>query len=241
VPSTALVQPQRGYQVSTGFFKNFKDNTYETSIEVYYKKMSNQIEFGQSFVPELGSDIEDNFVFGDARSYGVEFFVKKTVGKINGWVGYTLARTDRQFDDLNEGRRFPAKYDRRHDLKVVLIYDISKRWNVSATFVYGTGIATTLPNGRYFIEGQIVNQYGDRNSYRLAPYHRADIGATYIMKRKKHYSDITLSIYNLYNRMNPYFIFFDVQGDIGTGNLDLQAKQVSLFPILPSITWNFKF
>lgn len=241
VPSTALVQPQRGYQVSTGFFKNFKDNTYETSIEVYYKKMSNQIEFGQSFVPELGSDIEDNFVFGDARSYGVEFFVKKTVGKINGWVGYTLARTDRQFDDLNEGRRFPAKYDRRHDLKVVFIYDISKRWNVSATFVYGTGIATTLPNGRYFIEGQIVNQYGDRNSYRLAPYHRADIGATYIMKRKKHYSDITLSIYNLYNRMNPYFIFFDVQGDIGTGNLDLQAKQVSLFPILPSITWNFKF
>jgi hypothetical protein len=241
VPSTAMVKPQRGYQAAAGFFKNFKDNMFETSIEVYFKKMNNQIEFGQSFVPELGADIEDAFVFGDAISYGSEFFVKKAYGKWNGWVGYTLSRTQRKFLDLNDGKTFPAKYDRRHDAKLVLIYDISKRWNVSATFVYGTGIATTVPVGRYFIEGQIVNQYGDRNDYRLKPYHRADISATYIMKRKKYYSDITISVYNLYNRRNPYFIYFDVEGDIASGNLNLQAKQVSLFPILPSITWNFKF
>ncbi len=241
MPSTALVQPQRGWQVSTGFFKNFKENMFETSVELYYKKMNNQIEFGESFTPELGTDIEDAFVFGNARSYGAEFFVKKAYGKFNGWIGYTLSKTDRVFDDLNEGRRFPAKYDRRHDAKVVLIYDISKRWNVSATFVYGTGIATTVPIGRYFIEGNIINQYGDRNGYRLAPYHRADLGATYIMKRKKYYSDITISVYNLYNRRNPYFIYFSPEGNIASGNLDLKAKQVSLFPVLPSVTWNFKF
>jgi len=241
VPSTALVKPQRGLQVATGVFKNFKENMYETSIEVYYKRMNNQIEFGQSFVPELGMDIEDSFVFGSAESYGAEFFLKKAYGKLNGWIGYTLSWNNRFFDDLNEGRAFPAKYDRRHDAKVVLIYDISKRWNISATFVYGTGIATTVPIGRYFIEGRVVNEYGDRNGYRLAPYHRADIGATYIMKRKKHYSDITISVYNLYNRRNPYFIYFSAEGNIASGDLNLQAKQVSLFPILPSITWNFKF
>lgn len=241
VPSTPLVQPQRGWQVATGVFKNFKDNMYETSVEVYYKKMKNQIEFGESFVPELGSDIEDAFVFGEGRSFGAEFFVKKAFGKFNGWIGYTISKTDRVFPDLNDGRRFPARFDRRHDANVVLVYDISERWNVSATFVYGTGIATTLPIGRYFIEGNVVNQYGDRNSYRLAPYHRADIAATYVMKRKKYYSDITMSIYNLYNRRNPYFIYFSPEGSIASGNLDLKAKQVSLFPILPSITWNFKF
>jgi hypothetical protein len=198
MPSTLYVKPQRGYQVSAGYFHNFKKNMYETSVEVYYKQMNNQIEFGQSFVPDLGIDIEDYFVFGNAKSYGAEFFLKKAYGKINGWIGYTISKTSRQFNDLNDGKTFPAKYDRRHDAKVVFVYDISKRWNVSATFVYGTGIATTVPVGRYFIEGKIVNQYGERNAYRLKPYHRADISATYVMKRKKYYSDITISVFNLY-------------------------------------------
>jgi hypothetical protein len=241
VPSTPIVKPQRGYQVAAGYFRNFKENMFETSVELYFKKMNNQIEFGPSYVPELGADLEDSFVFGDAISYGAEFFIKKAFGKWNGWVGYTLSRTQRQFPDIDNGKTFPAKYDRRHDAKVVLMYETNKRWNVSATFVYGTGIATTVPIGRYFIEGQIVNQYGQRNSYRLKPYHRADISATYIFKTKKYYSDITVSVYNLYNRRNPYFIYFDTEGDIASGNLKLMAKQVSLFPVLPSLTWNFKF
>lgn len=245
VPSTNLVDPQLGIQYSIGYFRNFKDNMFETSVEVYYKDLRNQIEFGESFVPELNADIEDSFVFGRGRSYGAEFFFKKAIGKLNGWVGYTLSWTNRKFRDLNNNSRFPAKYDRRHDLSIVAAYDINKKWKVGAVFVYGTGQATTVPIGRYFIEGQVVNQYGDRNDFRLNSYHRMDISATYVMKSKergdKRYSDLTMSIYNLYNRQNPYFIFYDIDGSVGQGDLEVNAKQASLFPILPSITWNFKF
>lgn len=241
MPSTALVKPQRAYQISLGGFKNFKENKYEASIEVYYKKMNNQIEFGESFVPDIGTDIEDSFVFGEGESYGAEFFVKKSFGRLNGWLGYTLSKTTRQFNDLNDGRRFPAKFDRRHDFKGVLMYEINKRWSISFTSVYGTGNTTTVPIGRFFVEGKVINQYGDRNGYRLKPFHRADFGATYLLKTKKHFSSLTFSIYNIYNRKNTFFIFFEVEGNTGTGDLKIQAKQASLFPFLPSVTWNFKF
>jgi hypothetical protein len=121
------------------------------------------------------------------------------------------------------------------------MYEPNKKWRMAATFVYGTGQTTTLPIGRYFVNGQIVNQYGERNSYRMQPYHRMDISATYIFPKTKFYSDITISVYNVYNRMNPYFIYYDVDGDVNSGNLEVQAKQSSLFPVLPSLTWNFKF
>ncbi|MDX2002441.1 MAG: TonB-dependent receptor [Chitinophagales bacterium] len=241
VPSSAKVKPQLGIQYALGYFHNFKDNMFETSVEVYYKDLRNQIEYGESFAPELNVDVEEGFVFGKGYAYGAEFFVKKTRGKFNGWIGYTISNTRRKFPDINKGNTFPAKFDRRHDLSVVAIYEINKRWKLSALFVFGTGQATTLPIGRYYIEGKVVNQYGERNSYRMAPYHRMDLSATYIIPRKKYYSDITMSIYNLYNRMNPYFIYYDVTGDVNQGDIDVKAKQASLFPILPSITWNFKF
>ncbi len=241
VPSTQKVKPQLGIQYAVGYFRNFKKNMFETSIEVYYKDMFNQIEYGESFSIELNTDIEEGFVFGRGRSYGAEFFFKKATGKLTGWVGYTLAWTTRQFPDINNGEVFPAKFDRRHDLSVVVMYEVNKRWRIAATFVYGTGSTTTLPIGRYFIDGKIVNQYGERNSYRLDPYHRMDLSATYTFQKTKFYSDITVSIYNVYNRMNPYFIYYDVDGDVSSGNLEVQAKQSSLFPVLPSLTWNFKF
>lgn len=241
VPSSNIVKPQLGLQYAIGYFLNFHDNMFETSVELYYKDMRNQIEFGESFVPELNLDIENGYVFGRGHSYGAEFFFKKALGDLTGWVGYTLSYTNRTFKDINNGKPFPAKYDRRHDLSVVVAYKINKKWSIAATFVYGTGQATTLPIGRYYIEGNIINQYGERNSYRLAAYHRMDISATYVFVKRKYYSDITMSIYNLYNRMNPYFIFYDVDGDISSGDLQVRVKQASLFPILPSITWNFKF
>lgn len=240
VPSTEKVRPQNVIQYALGYFHNFKNDMIETSVEVYYKDMYNQIEFGESYVAELGNDIENGFVFGKGQSYGVEFFVKKARGKWNGWVGYTLSYSYRKFPDLNNGNRFPAKFDRRHDLSVVLSYDITKRLNLSTIFVFGTGNTTTLPIGRYFIEGQLVNEYGDRNGYRLAPYHRWDLSLTYVIKDKKWYSDINFSIYNVYSRQNPYFLFYDVSGSTSSGDLNVKAKQVSLFPVLPSITWNFK-
>lgn len=240
VPSTDRTKPQTVIQYALGYFHNFKDDMFETSIEGYYKDLRNQVEYGESYVSQVDQDDENGFTYGKGQAYGVEFFVKKAKGKFTGWIGYTLAYTWRKFPELNNGEKFPAKFDRRHDLSIVLQYDITKKLNISTVFVYGTGNTTTMPIGRYFIDGQIVNEYGARNGYRLPAYHRWDISLTYIIKDKKWYSDINLSIYNVYSRQNPFFIFNDIEGSTSNGNLTVKAKQVSLFPILPSLTWNFK-
>ncbi len=244
VPSSAVVQPQRGTQVSVGYFRNFLDDDLETSIEVYYKDLRNQIEFAASYVPDLGRDVEESFVFGRGESYGAEFFVRKNRGAFTGWIGYTLSWTWRTFEDLNEGERFPARFDRRHDLSAVLTWKASERWTVSSVFVYGTGQATTVPVATYLIEGNLINEYGPRNGYRLKPYHRLDLSATLKPRprpdRKLDW-DLNFSVYNVYNRLNPFFIYYDVEGEPLEGNLDIRAKQVSLFPVIPSVTWNFRF
>jgi hypothetical protein len=274
-PSTSIVKPQFSRQYALGYFQNLHKNMFETSVEVYYKQMRNLVEYKEGSSPDEGvKDNPDNsFTFGKGWSYGAEFFLKKRLGKFNGWIGYTLAWTERQFEDLNKGNVFPAKYDRRHDLSVVLTYDMSKRWTFSAIFVYATGNAATLPVARYIFEGWIVNEYGDRNSYRLAPYHRLDLSATYTPSREKHLenkkkriekryqkkgkdistiklpkkffknyeSSWNFSVFNVYNRMNPYYIYFDSEGSAYSGTLQVKAYQVSLFPVLPSVTWNFKF
>lgn len=244
VPCSELVKPQFGTQYAIGYFRNFKDDLYESSVEVYYKQMKNQVEYKEGALPEdnVNDNADNQFTFGNGESYGAEFFLKKRTGKFNGWIGYTLSWTSRVFPEINQGREFYAKYDRRHDASVVLAYDVSKKLTLSTIFVYGTGNAITLPVARYLYEGSIVNQYGDRNSYRMAPYHRMDIAATLQGKKHKKYeSSWSFAIFNVYNRRNPYFIYFQNEGDIKKGNLIIKAKQVSLFPILPSVTWNFKF
>lgn len=242
VPSSPLIKPQRGLQIAAGYFRNFHQDDYETSVEVYYKKLWNQIEYGESSSIELSVDIENEFVFGEGEAYGVELFLNKKRGKLTGWIGYTFSYTNRVFPEINNGNPFPAKYDRRHDLEIIASYQLNERWNFAATFVYSTGQAITVPIGRYFIEGNLVNEYGDRNGFRMVPYHRMDIAAVYSFKIKKKFeSTMDFSIYNLYSRLNPYFIYYDIDGDVADGNLTVSAKQVSIFPITPSITWNFKF
>lgn len=248
VPCSDVVKPQLGYQYAAGYFRNFYKNMFEASVEVYYKQMYNQIEFAPSALPEdnVNNNTDNNFVFGTGEAYGAEFFFKKRVGKLNGWIGYTLSWTWRYFPDIS-AERFPARYDRRHDLSVVLVYDLNERLSFGGVFVYGTGNAITLPVSRYLIEGTIVDEYGPRNSFRMAPYHRADVSVTYTCRKKTlfgklpYQSNWNFAVYNVYNRMNPFFIYFDNEGSIQEGNLDISAKQVSLFPILPSITWNFNF
>ncbi len=243
VPSTYVVRPQLSWQYSAGFFKNFADNKYETSLEVYYKDMQNQVEYKEGYTPSL-NDPENEFVFGKGWSYGAELFINKTRGRLSGWIGYTLSWTWRKFAQLNGGAKFPAKFDRRHDMSVVANYDLTKKWKLGAVFVYGTGNATTIPERFYFISGVLTQEYSHVNQYRLAAYHRLDLAATYtpVPKRaKKVKSSWVFSIYNVYSRMNPYFIYFDQQGSVAGGDLTIQAKQVSLFPILPAVTWNFKF
>jgi hypothetical protein len=243
VPSTYRVQPQISWLYAAGLFKNFDNNTFETSLELYYKQMDNQIEYGEGYTPSL-KDPEEEFVFGKGWSYGAELFLNKAKGKLTGWVGYTLSWTWRKFDALNEGRKYPAKYDRRHDLSVVGIYEFNKKWKFSAVFVYGTGSATTLPERFYIVNGVLTQEYSQINKYRLPAYHRFDISATLTPKQKpskKLQTHWVFSIYNGYSRLNPYFIYFDQTGSALDGSLKVEARQVSLFPIIPSITWNFKF
>ncbi|HTL83497.1 MAG TPA: TonB-dependent receptor, partial [Bacteroidia bacterium] len=249
VPCSDKVKPQIGWQVAAGYFKNFRNDMYESSVEVYYKHMDNQVEFAPSALPEdnVNNNTDNNFVFGSGQSYGAEFFLKKRAGKLNGWLGYTLSWTTRNFPDIDSGKTFYARYDRRHDISLVLMYNLNDHWSFGTVFVYGTGNAITIPVQRYIIEGQLTTAWGDHNGYRMMPYHRLDISVTYTCKKKKLFNKFpyqnnwNFSVYNVYNRHNPYFIFFDNEGSIESGNLKVTAKQVSLFPILPSVTWNFNF
>lgn len=244
VPSTYLVKPQKSWLYAAGLFKNFKNSMYETSLEVYYKQMQNQIEYREGYTPNSIDDTENDFVFGKGWSYGSELFVNKVKGKLTGWIGYTLSWTWRKFPDLNEGNKYPAKYDRRNDLTVVAMYQLSKRWKISGTFVYGTGNAATLPQRFYIVGGVLTQEYSRINQYRLPSYHRMDISAVLQGKkndRRKLKTEWVFSIYNLYSRANPYFIYYDQTGSPYDGTLKVQAKQVSIFPIIPAVTWNFKF
>ena len=251
IPSSEGIKPKFADQYALGYFKNLKDNMYETSIEAYYKEMTNLIEYKEGVLPEdnTNSDSDDAFAFGDGDSYGVEFLIKKNKGKTTGWIGYTLSKTTRYFDEVNEGNSFPAKYDRRHDLSITVSHKLSEKWNLSSVFVYATGNAITLPSERYVIGENVYTEYTSRNGFRMDPYHRLDISATYTPKKKKRFqSSWNFSIYNLYSRKNPYFIYFALEtpdginnGSIQEGNLTPKAYQVSIFPILPSITWNFNF
>lgn len=243
VPSTFRVKPQISWLYAAGLFKNFSNNQYETSVEVYYKDMQNQIEYKEGYTPGLG-DPEEEFVFGKGWSYGAEFFVNKVQGRLTGWIGYTLSWTWRKFADLNEGQKFPAKYDRRHDLSVVATYELTPRWRIGGVFVYGTGNATSLPERFYILEGVLTQEYSKINQYRLPAYHRMDLSATYTPKpnpKKRVQSSWVFGLYNAYSRLNPYFIYYDQTGSPYNGTLKVEARQVSLFPVLPSVTWNFKF
>ncbi|HTB05415.1 MAG TPA: TonB-dependent receptor [Bacteroidia bacterium] len=274
-PCTSLVAPTIGDQYAAGFYKNFKDNLYESSVEVYYKHMQNLIEYKDGTTPEASStgDPDENFTFGTGNAYGIEFFLKKRMGKLNGWIGYTLSWTTEDFPELNSGQTFYAKYDRRNDISAVANYELNDRWTFSSVFVFASGEALTMPVAWYIIEGSLVQQYGDRNGYRLAPYNRLDVSATYTPDRKRRalkreakwnekmktqgldspyvdhrpkwvknlHTSWSFSVYNVYDRYNPYFIYFAIDGNVYKNTLSIQAKQVSLFPILPSVSWNFDF
>lgn len=244
VPSTYKVKPQISNLYAAGVFKNYKDNMYETSIEVYYKQMQNQIEYREGYTPNTLEDTENFFVFGKGWSYGTELFINKAKGRLTGWVGYTLSWTWRKFAGLNFGEKYPAKYDRRNDLSVVAIYELNKKWKVSGVFVYGSGNAATLPQRFYIVGGVLTQEYSRINEYRLPAYHRLDLSAILTPKkneRRKWKSEWVFSLYNTYSRQNPYFIYFDQSGSPTNGTLTVQAKQVSIFPIIPAVTWNFKF
>lgn len=243
VPSTYRVKPQEAWQYSAGYFKNFLDDKLETSVEIYYKDMKNQIQYKDGYTPNTLEDPELSYVFGRGMAYGAEFFINKTQGRFTGWIGYTLSWTYQKFAKLNNGDPFPAKYDRRHDISVVASYDLNKKWTFSSVFIYGTGNAVTLPTAYYLVDNTIVQQFSKVNAYRTPAYHRLDVSATYTPQHKKPRRwehSWTFSLYNVYNRANPYFLYNSIEGTTTSG---IQSKiyMVYILPIIPSVSYNFKF
>lgn len=255
-PSRLSVKPERSQQVSTGASFLLGDGQFLLTNELYYKWSANQIDFKDGAQIFANNNLDSQFLFGRGWAYGNELYLEKKTGKTTGWVGYTLAWTKRNFPPqlgttgINNGQDFYPNYDRRHNLTVVVIHQLNPRISLTASFVYTSGAPTTLPLGRFAIQDiyqggiQAIPVYPDRNSYRLIPYHRLDLGMVYKLRPSRIGGDrdLTFSIYNAYNRRNAYFIYFDQVRDKATDKITgYRAQQVSLFPFIPSVTYNFKF
>ncbi len=239
LPSTNYVKPELSDQLSLGYFRNFNDNTYEFSTEVYYKVVQNVLDYRDNAQLEFNQNVESQLLFGQGNAYGVEFFLKKKYGRLNGWIGYTLSKAEQQINGVNSGNWYLSPQDRTNDISVVAIYELAKKWTVSSTFVYYTGSPVTYPSGKYGIGDQTYFLYTARNQYRLPAYNRLDIGVTWQRKKtEKFESSWTFSIYNVYDRWNPYIIRFQNNPDNAN---ETQAVQYTLYGIIPSVSYNIKF
>ncbi|UTW61658.1 TonB-dependent receptor [bacterium SCSIO 12741] len=239
VMSSNNIKPQIADQVALGYFRNLRKLPIEVSAEVYYKYMQNTIDYRTGANTFLNDQVEGELVYGTGESYGLEVTVKKTKGKFTGWLGYTLSKTTRQFDEINNGEEFRARQDRTHDINVVAMYELNKKLTLSGAFIFYTGDAVTFPTGEYTVEGNTIPYYTERNGYRMPNYHRMDLGLTWKLKKtEKFQSDLNFSLYNVYGRENAYSISFQENED----NPEItEPVQLSLFRWVPSITYNFKF
>lgn len=249
VPSTGRIKPQASFQYALGFAKTF-NRTYEVSIEGYYKEMDNLIEYkdGASFT-SINKDWQDKVEAGNGRSYGAEVFAQKKFGDLTGWIGYTLSWTDRQFDNINFGERYPYRYDRRHDVSITSVYKLNDHIQFAGTWVYGTGNAVSLPTKTYLKNNESINDdfygyygnsiqyYEGRNGFRMSAYHRLDLSTTWTKVKKNGIRKFTIGFYNLYNRKNPFFL--EIGYDYRTDSK--KFIQYSLIPILPYVSYRFDF
>ncbi len=246
VPATARVRPQRAWQTAAGLAGTLGEGRYEVSLEGYYKAMDGLITYEQGAVfADPTSSWQDKVLTGGAgTSYGVELFVQRKTGRTTGWLGYTLAWTDRKFDGLNRSDPYAYRYDRRHDLSLAVSHRASERFDLSAAWVYATGHALTLPSAEYAsADGGIFNPnvydpiyyYGERNGFRMPAYHRLDLSATYYFSRQPSQHALSFSVYNAYNHKNPFFV------DLVTEDGERKLKGFTLFPVLPSLSYRFAF
>lgn len=237
--STNIIKPEISDQVSVGYYKDFTKN-YELTVEAYYKTMQNQIDYRDGAnIYSSNNAIESELLFGKGRSYGLEVLMKKKVGRLSGWVSYTLSKTEKQINGINNNEWYNARQDRTHDIAIVASYQLSKKWNLSANWVYYTGDAITFPAGKYQIDGETVYYYTQRNAYRMPAYHRLDLGVTCKLKETKKWShELSFSLYNAYGRENAYTIIFRDNKDDPSKT---EAVKIALFKFIPSISYNFKF
>ncbi|NEW80926.1 MAG: TonB-dependent receptor [Mariniphaga sp.] len=239
LPSSNNIKPQFISQISAGYFRQFKSNGINFSVEGYYKDMENQIDYRNNADVFLNENAEAELLFGKGRSYGLEFLCKKDDGIFTGWISYTLSRTEKRFDEINDGSWYPARQDRTHDISIVTNLKAGKKLSLSATWVYYTGNAITFPSGKYEIDDNIVNYYTSRNGYRMPAYHRLDLGASLLLKETpKFRSELSFGVFNAYGRKNAYSISFQTK----EGNSSqTEAVKLYLFSVIPSVTWNFRF
>ncbi|MFI5203608.1 MAG: carboxypeptidase-like regulatory domain-containing protein [Flavobacteriales bacterium] len=244
MPSGMHIKPQINDQVALGYFHQ-PFSGFEYSVETYYRWMNNQIDYRDNALLIFNELVEAELLFGKGYSYGAEWMISKTTGKFTGWISYTLAWTKRKIDQINNGEAYPVKNDRRHNLSVTGTYKIRPRLSLAGVFIFATGNAVTFPSGKYVFDGEVIDFYAERNGYRMPPYHRLDLSVTIDGKKKEGKrleSSWNFSVFNAYLRSNAFGIVFEEKKDengIGTGQT--VAKQITLFKIVPSITWNFKF
>src|SRR5690606_18099749 len=237
--STNIVKPEISDQYSVGYYKNL-GSVYELNVEAYYKTMQNQIDYRDGADVYINSEaIETQLLFGKGRAYGIEWLLKKKYGRLSGWLSYTISKTERKIDGINDHNWYNARHDRTHDISIVGIYQLNKKWVLSANWVFYTGDAVTYPSGKYAIDGEVYFYYSERNGYRMPAYHRLDIGATKQLKKGKRFSsELNFSIFNAYGRANAYQINFRESEEDPNRS---EAVKISLFTFVPSITYNFKF
>lgn len=238
VASTNIIKPEIADQLAIGYYKNI-GTQYELTVETYFKIMQRQIDYRNGAEIFSNQAIETELLFGKGRAWGLELQMKKRSGKLTGWISYTLSKTERKIEGINYDQWYNARQDRTHDLAIVAMLQLGKKWNLSATWIYYTGDAVTYPAGKYRINDRVYFYYTDRNSYRMPDYHRLDLGATVQLKKKKRFSsELNFSVFNAYGRANAYEIEFR---ESRTDPSMTEAVQTSLFKIVPSITYNFKF
>jgi hypothetical protein len=239
IGSNNIVKPGISDQVAVGYYTTFNDGAFEASAETYYKWMQNQIDYKDGANVLSNDPIEPQLLFGQGRAYGLELLLRKKTGKLTGWVGYTLSRTEQKIDGINNDAWYVARQDKTHDISIVGIYKADPKWTLSATWVYSTGNAVSFPTGKYNVDGQVQFSYSERNGYRMPANHRLDLGVTRQLKHGKNFSsELAFSLYNAYGRENAYLITF--KEDPGNKSHTI-AEQLSLFRYIPSLTYNFKF
>ena len=246
-PSGSFIKPQKLDQYAIGYFRNFKENIYSLEVESFYKDIENRLDYMDGANLIANNAVERVVLNGEARAYGLELLLRKNKGRLTGWLAYTLSRSEQRTPGrnsvepgINNGNWYRTNFDKPHDLSMTGSYELNKKWQLNANFIYQTGLATTFPNAQYEYEGITVPVYGERNSDRLPSYHRLDLSVTYtpgIGKEKKFNSFWNFGIYNVYNRQNAYSISFRENTDSGRN----EAVRLSLFGIIPSVTYNFKF
>lgn len=239
VLSNNMIRPEISHQVSLGYYKNWREDKYELTVETYYKALENQIDYRDGANVTSNGTIETELLYGKGRAYGIEWLLRKKLGRLTGWIGYTLSRSEKKIDGINNDKWYNAYQDRTHDISIVGMYKLDRRWLLSANWVYNTGNAVSFPSGKYRSDGRTVYYYSERNGYRMPAYHRLDLSATVQLKQTRRFSsELAFGIYNAYARNNAFIITFR---DNKTDPDKTEAVQTTLFSAVPFVSYNFKF